>query len=314
MRRAAALAGLRLAGLGLAAGLCLGACGDRRRAEPERRTAPQPAPRERDLRPVRLDEEGFVGVLVPRNAHDVTSPLATKIDKLLVKLGDSVAQGAPLAILDDREPRDQLALARSELKASGAAVRQAVIERDAARARLVREQQALRSGIVSVADVEVASADAAKAATAVERAAAEVEKRGETVKQLEQRLADTTLRSPIAGKVALRYLDEGARVQEGQAVIRVIRSDELFVRFAIPAAEARRVTAGDPIELRLPERRLVAKGVVKQVAPELDPVAQMVLAEAEVSDPKGELRAGDTGRVVPLGRAPVPAPARPPPP
>ena len=294
MRRAAALAALGLAALGGAPA----ACGDRRQAEPERRVAPQPAPRERDRSAAPLDEEGFVGVLVPRNAHEVTSPLATKIDKLLVKLGDPVEQGTPVAVLDDREPRDQLALARTELKASSAAVRQAIIERDAARARLAREQQALRSGIVSVADVELASAEAAKAVTAVERAAAEVEKRGETVKQLEQRLADTTLRSPIAGKVALRYLEEGARVQEGQAVIRVIRSDELFVRFAIPAAEARRVAAGDPIELRLPERRLVAKGVVKRVAPELDPVAQMVLAEAEVADPKGELRAGDTGRVI----------------
>jgi hypothetical protein len=87
-------------------------------------------------------------------------------------------------------------------------------------------------------------------------------------------------------------------VQEGQAVLRVIRSDELFVKFAIPAADARRITAGDPIELRLPERHLVARGVVKRVAPELDPVAQMVLAEAELVGPKVELRAGDTGRVV----------------
>lgn len=311
-----------LAALAALAALWLaGACGDRQRAEPDRRAAPQPPQRDRDRAGERLDDEGFVGVLVPRNAHEVTSPLATKIDKLLVKLGDPVEQGTPLAILDDREPRDALALARTEIKVSEAAVRQAIIERDAARAKLAREQQALRAGITSVAEVEAASAEAGKAATAVERAVAEVEKRRETVKQLEQRLADTTLRSPIAGRVALRYLEEGARVQEGQVVIRVIRSDELFVKFAIPAADARRIAAGDPIELRLPERRLVVKGSVKRVAPELDPVAQMVLAEADVEDPKGELRAGDTGRVVALtsssrrtgsaSRDPSPSPARP---
>jgi RND family efflux transporter MFP subunit len=241
-------------------------------------------------------------VLVPRDAHDVTSPLATKIERFLVKLGDPVEKDTPLAILEDREPREQLALARTELRASEAAVRQAVIERDAARAKLAREQQALRAGIVSPAEVEAAAAAAGMAGSAVERLIAEVEKRRETVKQLEQRLADTTLRSPIAGKVALRYLDEGARVQEGQAVIRVIRSDELFVKFAIPAADARRVAAGDPIELRLAGRRLVAQGVVKRVAPELDPVAQMVLAEADLVEPPGELRAGDTGRVIARAR------------
>jgi len=182
-----AIAGLAIAGLAIAG---LAACGDRKRAEPDRRPPPRPATSERDHNTARLDEEGFVGVLVPRNAHEVTSPLATKIQKLLVKLGDPVEQGTPLAVLDDREPRDQLALARSELRASSAAVRQAIIERDAARARLDREQQALRAGITSVAEVEATATEAAKAATAVERAAAEVDKRGETVKQLEQRLAE----------------------------------------------------------------------------------------------------------------------------
>jgi RND family efflux transporter MFP subunit len=288
--------------LGVLGALGAAACGDRGPAEPERR-GPQPTPvtrRDRGVAP--LDEDGFVGVLVPRDAHDVTSPLATKIERFLVKLGDPVEKDTPLAILEDREPREQLALARTELRASEAAVRQAVIERDAARAKLAREQQALRAGIVSTAEVEAAAAAAGMAGSAVERLIAEVEKRRETVKQLEQRLADTTLRSPIAGKVALRYLDEGARVQEGQAVIRVIRSDELFVKFAIPAADARRVAAGDPIELRLAGRRLVAQGVVKRVAPELDPVAQMVLAEADLVEPPGELRAGDTGRVIARAR------------
>ena len=291
----------------LAAGVAVAgaaACGDRGRAGPDRRGAPQPTPvTRRDRAAAPLDEEGYVGVLVPRDAYEVASPLATKIQRLLVKLGDPVDKGTPLAVLDAREPRERLALARSELHESEAAVRQAVIERDASRARLVREQQALRSGIVAAAEVEAAAADAAKAASLVERAAAEAEKRRENVKQLEQRLSDTTLVSPIAGKVALRYLEEGARVQEGQAVIRVIRSDELFVKFAIPGDDARRLAAGDPIELRLAERHLVARGVVKRVSPELDPIAQMVLAEADLVAPQGELRAGDTGRVV-VARAP----------
>jgi RND family efflux transporter MFP subunit len=292
-----ASAGFSLAVAGLA--LAVASCGDGGRADPGPRGAPQPTPvTRRDRVTAPLDEEGFVGVLVPRDAHEVVSPLATKIERLLVKLDDPVDKGTQLAILDDREPRERLALSRSELREGEAAVRQAAIEREAARAKLAREQQALRSGIVSVAEVEVAAAEAGKAASAVDRALAEVEKRRETVKQLEQRLADTTLTSPIAGKVALLYVEEGARVREGQAVIRVIRSDELFVKFAIPAATARAVTAGDPIELRITERRVVAKGVVKRVSPELDPVAQMVLAEAELLAPQGELRAGDTGRVV----------------
>ncbi len=277
------------------------ACGDPDR-DPDRGRAPQPSPvTRRDRGTAPLDEEGFVGVLVPRDAHEVASPLTTKVERLLVKLGDPVDKGTPLAVLDDREPRDRLALARSELREGLAAVRQATVERDAAKAKLAREQQALRSGIVSAAEVDAAAAEAGKAAGAADRAIAEAEKRRETVKQLEQRLADTTLVSPIAGKVALRYLEEGARVQEGQAVLRVIRSDELFVKFAIPAAFARKVVAGDPIDVRLAGRPLVVRGVVKRVAPELDPVAQMVLAEAELVGPPGELRAGDTGRVIARG-------------
>jgi len=284
----------------LAAALAgLPACGDRGGDEAARPRAPQPTSvTRRDRGAAPLDEEGFVGVLVPRDAHEVTSPLATKIERLLVKLGESVDKGARLAVLDDREPRDKLALARNELRAAQAAVQTAIVERDSARAKADTEQLALRNGIVSASVAAAAVAEANKAASAVEGARAAAEERREAVKQLEQRLADTTLVSPIAGKVALLYLQEGARVQEGQAVIRVIRSDELFVKFAIPAAGGPKIAAGDTVELRFRERNLVAKGIVKQVAPELDPVAQMVLAEAEIVGPKGDLRAGDTGRVV----------------
>ena len=286
-------------------------CGGRDPASQDKPKPPPVPPGPPVLPQAQLEDEGFVGVLVPRDAYEVTSPLSTKIERLLVKLGDAVEKDTPLAVLDDREPREQLALAQSELRGGEAAVRTAVIERNAARAKRQRDEAAFKAHIISAAELDATRAEADRAASVVERAQVEVEKRRETVKQLSQRLADTTLRSPIAGKVTLRYLEEGARVQEGQAILRVIRSDELFVKFAIPGSDRRAISPGDPIELRLAERKQTLHGVVKRISPELDPVAQMLLAEAELTDPRTDLRAGDTGRVIARRAATPPAPAPP---
>lgn len=246
-------------------------------------SAVEPTPITRNDRSAETAEvEGWVGVLTPRETIEVTAPFTSKVEKLYVQLGDDVAVDAPLALLDARPLRDELATAK-------AAYREASIASGAAASRLAREQKGRKDGISSKAEVEAAQFEYSQASAAAG---------GHKTKivQIEARLKDTRLASTINGRVALRYVEEGARVTEGQPVVRVISSGRMFIRFAIPGAEAKAVAPGAPVEVRFDGVKL--EGVVKTVSPELDAVSQMVLAEAELTgDPSG-LSPGQVCRIV----------------
>ncbi len=228
---------------------------------------------------------GYVGVLTPRETSEVTAPFTSRVQKLMVGLGETVKKGQAIAVLDDRPLRDELAIAKAELK-------QASMVSGAAASRYATERQALKANVSSRADVTAAGFESGKAGAVVEQARTKIA-------QIEQRLKETKLTATIDGKVALRYVDEGARVTEGQPVLRVISSGELFVKFAVPSDDSRKVSPGDLLEIRFEKTKTVTQGVVKTVAPELDPIAQMILAEAEIKDPPKELQSGLVCRIVP---------------
>jgi RND family efflux transporter MFP subunit len=256
-------------------------------ADPGSGNQPAPFARGDQRKSTQTDQVGYIGVLSPRESFEVTSPFTSKVEKVYVNLGDTVTAGQPLALLDSQPLKEQLQIAK-------AAQKEAAIAAGAAASKAAMERRAFRAGVSSKAAVDAAAFEAGQAGAAVEQHKAKVN-------QIEQRLKDTRLTARIAGKIALRYVDEGARVSEGQAVMRVISSGEMFVKFAIPGNDAKKLKAGDKIEIKIDGKPSV-DGVVKTVSPELDPIAQMIVAEAEIEGGSGELQSGVVCRIVPRGK------------
>ncbi len=262
----------------------LAACGRGDGGEPVGSgSAAEPTPITRiERRAETAEASGWVGVLTPRETIEVTAPFTSKVEKLYVQLGEDVAVDAPLVLLDARPLKDELATAK-------AAYKEASVASAAAASRYAREKRALKEKVASKADVDAAAFEASQAAAAVGQHKTKIS-------QIEARLKDTRLTSTITGRVALRYVEEGARVTEGQPVVRVISSGRMFIRFAIPGAEAKAVAPGAAVEVRFDGLNL--QGVVKTVAPELDAVSQMVLAEAELTGDAKGLSPGQVCRIV----------------
>ena len=229
-------------------------------------------------------EAGYIGVLVPREAVEVTAPFTTRVEKLYVKLGDSVNKGDTLASLDPKQIQRDITVAK-------AAYRTASVAAGAAAAKYKQDLDGLKAGVVSQAEATAAQYDASKAGAAADQERARIQ-------QLEARLKDLTIVSPISGNIALRHVDDGASVTEGQLMIRVISSGRPFVKFAVPAKDSRKIALGGAIEVRLEGRATTVPGVIKQVSPELDPVAQMTIAEADLTDPPSDLQSGATCHVI----------------
>lgn len=269
--------------------------------EPIETIAPTPvAPDERpDEKP------GFIAALTPKQSAEVPAPYTSASATLLVKLGDTVTQGQVLARLDDRQLRQELAAGKAQLRTAQAALTQAIVDERGAQAVLARETAAEKAGVTSHADVVTARQAVAKASAAIGVARATVDERSTRIAQLQAHLQEMTLTSPLAGSVAATYPQDGARVEEGRPVIRII-SGGVYVKFAIPADKTGIVKLGDTVDVRLDRRAEPLTATVSHISPELDAVAQMIIADAELVNPPPDLQPGTVGRIVP--RAPRPPP------
>jgi RND family efflux transporter MFP subunit len=272
--------------------------------------ATDPAALGEPVEPVALADDkggepsGYIGVLTPREAAEIVAPFATTVTSIAVDLGAVVKVGDVLAVLDPEPGLQELKIARANLKSMRASVARAASAKKAAESKLKTEQRALADGVGTQTAVTAAEFAVKEASGVVGQAQGAADEQRARIEKLEKQVRDSALVAPIAGKVALRYVQAGDRVAEGRPVIRVITTDQLFLKFAIPAADAGKVAPGDPIDVLIEARGKRVKGVVRSIAPELDPVAQMILAEAELEAPPDQLQSGLVCRIVPRPRTP----------
>jgi len=202
MRRRAKLligAGLGLAGVAAAVGLA----GSRERAvavrlEPVRR---------RDL----VAAVTASGWIRPHRSVDVQADIMGRVVELRVEEGDSVRRGQVLLRIDPGPYEAAVARARaavSEALARAAQARANLLqaERALARARALAERD---SGLVSAQALEEAETQVRIQQELVEAAAHGVDQARAALREAEDRLAKTVIRSPIDGVVTRLNVEEG---------------------------------------------------------------------------------------------------------
>jgi RND family efflux transporter MFP subunit len=253
------------------------------------------------------EKPGFIAALTPKISADVMAPYTSASVSLAVKLGDTVTKGQLLARLDDRQLRQELDAALAQLRTSQAAVTQAEVDKRGAEIVLARETAAEAAGVGSHADVVAAGQAVAKASAVITVARATADERSTRIAQLQAHLQEMTLVAPIAGSVAMIYPQDGARVEEGRPVVRLI-SGGVFVKFAIPADKVGSIKPGDPVDVRVDRRADLLTATVGHISPELDAVAQMIIADADLVNPPPDLQPGTVCRIIPRTARPAPAP------
>ncbi len=302
----------------------LSACRGDTKPRAEERGRAADAPREVQLQPVVLAELEQIIEISGTLAADVQISLATKVPGRLasisVDLSSPVRQGQVLAEIEPedyqsgvRQAEAALAQVRAQLglwEQRGSnrvdvdavpGVRQARATLEEARANAQRMEALAAQGLTPEAELTTARAVLARAEAGLETARQSVQLRQAELAQREselaiarQRLADTKIRSPIDGFVQTRWVNRGEYLAAGARVVELVRVDPLRLRVALPEREARRVAAGQPVEVRLDGAEpgaAPARGVVARVAPGLDSESRSLLIEADIPNP-GSLRPG----------------------
>jgi membrane fusion protein (multidrug efflux system) len=303
MRSGRARPGLALPGLLLGAALLAG-CGDRdtgpARAGGRDAGALAAAGSEPPDFLHRRSPDGYVAVIAARGAADVATEVGGQIATVNVELGDQVQVGQLIATIDDRIAREDLAVAVAAQRASQAARDSARVEVEETASRLETERSLAAQGTTARADLDRAVFAHEKARAAAQRAEAALAEQIARVTQLRARVTSARVAAPYAGTVSMRYLDPGATVAPGTPIIRLIASDELWVKFAVPSEDAANIRAGAPVIVDIESANIRVDAVVRHVAPELEPASQMIIAEAELTldeQTRGPIKAGLAARV-----------------
>lgn len=185
-----------------------------------------------------------LGCLIePDRVAEVGSPMVGVIETMYVERGDRVTKGQPIAVLRADVERAQLGVAQSKAEAD-ADVQAAQASVEFNRQRAVRASDLFQKKFISQQALDQARTEAdiadQKLAQAREQRRVWQRELGLASAQLSQR----TIRSPIDGVIAERYLSPGERVEE-KPLVRVARVDPLKVQVVVPTAQYGRIVVGN---------------------------------------------------------------------
>jgi membrane fusion protein (multidrug efflux system) len=143
-----------------------------------------------------------------------------------------------------------------------------------------------------------------EAETALLLARSRVEAERAALGVTERALADASVTAPFTGLIARRDVQLGEFVQPGKPLVELVALDPLEVVFSLTELDTERVRPGQKVDIEVgafPDRTF--EGVVRFIAPTVNPATRTLRIKAEIANTEGLLRPGLFARVN-LGVAP----------
>ncbi len=196
--------------------------------------------------------------------------------ELFADEGDAVRAGEPLARLNDRVLRAQLAQQEATVTEARATLSEA--EANLARAEEMRRRDATSAQAL---DARRAAAATARARLAVAEAA---------LSETGARLSQTRILAPADGTVSTRSVELGQVVQPGQELFRIVRDGRLELHAEVPEVELARIAEGQAASV-LAEGVGTVEATVRRVAPTVDSRSRLGIVHLSLPPAEG-LRPG----------------------
>ena len=240
------------------------------------------------------------GNLLPIRQSRVSSKIAGRVAAVFVDDGDRVRKGDVLFELDKsdlllacKEARDSLNAAEARLKA--ARIRLSTARRDFERVKRLHQRKVIAQEQFDKAQ------DAYKAAKAgVQIAESAVLVARDALEIAQHKLKECTVRAPIDGYVAKRYVNLGETVTPLSVApcVVLIDASECKVEASVGDSYQAMVRNGQEVRVRvdgIPDR--VITGHVAYVGKTIDPVTRTFTVRVVVPNPDGKLRPGALARL-----------------
>ena len=247
---------------------------------------------------------------------EVSASEAGLLSQLSAKEGESVAEGMPLAQLDDREAKLVRDRAETEVQVARAladndiTVRYAKLSAAVATAELKRalESNAKFPKSVSETEIDRLKLLADKAALEIEQAGLDLQqaKLSLQVKQHDLARANLalerrTIMAPFPGMVVQSKKQRGEWVEPGTPVMRLVRLNRLRAEAFVASERLPANLVGRPATLVVEssdKTTVKYQGKLVFVSPEIDPVNYQVRVWAEIDNSDLSLRPGQTATLI----------------
>lgn len=233
-----------------------------------------------------------LGCLIePDRVAEIGSPVIGVIQQMLVERGDMVQKDQVIATLRADVERAALDVARSKAQAE-ADVQAAATSLDFARQRHQRAEDLFNQKFISDQALEQARTEARMAEQKLEQAREQQRIWSREVGLANAQLGQRSIRSPIDGVIAERYVSAGERV-ETKPLVRVAKIDPLRVEVVVPAAMYGQVKSGATVGVApdLPGAGTF-KAKVVLVDKVIDAASNTFRVRLELPNPNGALPAG----------------------
>lgn len=223
---------------------------------------------------------GFVGVIVGGEAVDVSAAAEGHIKTIYADVGDIVTRGTVIAALRAKQVELDLELGVAMLTSADAEVQRAVLDLLANEQRLERRQA--EPDLFPRELLDELEFQTERARMSLQIARSNLTQHKVRVKQLRDRLRETSVRAPFDGIVAVRYAGPGELVRSGSPILRLVAVACPRVRFAVAPELVSRFAVGTRVRATGVADRMSFHGRVTHIAPEIDSGAQMSFLEAQL--------------------------------
>ncbi len=192
-----------------------------------------------------------LGSLVAMRRGEVAARVGAPVESFVVDVGDRVARGDPIVLLDDemlaaRADQAQGALAEARARLQTRRERLALAE-----LRLSRLERLRSSAAFSQADFEDQRQEVAIARAEIASAQAEVATAEADLRVARIDLERAEVAAPYAGVITERLVEAGAYVDPGTALVRMVADKELEVAVDVPFRRLTGFAPGDRVDIEL---------------------------------------------------------------
>jgi len=240
----------------------------------------------------------FTGSLIPKSQFIVAPKVAGWLKKLLVNVGDTVAQNQVIAILDDEEFTQKVEQARAELKVANANAENCasdltIAKREYERAKTLREKQ-----IASASEMDEAEAAFNTCQARLKVSLAQVAQKEAQLAAADLQLSYTRVQAfwengDQRRVVGERFVDEGALLQVNQPIVSILENDPLTAVIYAIERDYPKVKIGQQSIVTTdayPDRTFT--GSVVRIAPLLKESSRQARVEIEIPNSDQPLKPG----------------------
>jgi HlyD family secretion protein len=261
-----------------------------------------------------LEAEVFgIGTVEARRSHAIGPTAAGRVRAVLTDVGEAVRAGDVIAEMDPVDVDDRIAAARAALararqviaaadaQGQDATARAQVATTNARRYETLGQQAFFSTSAVEVKQQEAVSARAAVASARANLDAARLDERrlAAELDALQAQRANLVLRAPADAIVLTREVEPGSTVVAGQAVLRLVQPDSLWVRTRIDMARSAGLAQGQQATVMLRSRQaspLAAR--VQRIEPASDTVMEERIVQVGFDAMPSGVAVGELAEVV----------------